>query len=73
MVIRFILYLGGDIMFRVFLYLLMFIVAVCLSGIAAGMIFSRPLLTLLSAFAVILFMWLGFMLKAMEQKRETHK
>jgi hypothetical protein len=73
MVIRFILYLGGDIMFRVFFYLLMFIVAVCLAGIATGMIFSRPLLTLLSAFAVILFMWLGFMIKAMEQKGESHK
>ncbi|SFG38574.1 hypothetical protein [Sporolactobacillus nakayamae] len=60
-------------MFRRFLYLIIFIVAVCLAGIAAGMIFSRPLLTLLSAFAVIIFMWLGFMVKAMEQKRKLHK
>ncbi|MCQ2008837.1 MAG: hypothetical protein ABF629_10225 [Sporolactobacillus sp.] len=60
-------------MFRISIYLLIFLVAMSLVGIVAGMIFTRPLFTLLCAFAVILFMWLGFLLKAVQQKNDENK
>ncbi|MCO7126267.1 hypothetical protein NIE88_10820 [Sporolactobacillus shoreicorticis] len=60
-------------MYRMSLYSLIFLVAMSLVGIVTGMVFARPLFTLLCAFAVILFMWLGFLLKAVQQKSDTRK
>ncbi|GAY76422.1 hypothetical protein [Sporolactobacillus inulinus] len=59
-------------MFRIGLFLVIICTAASLAGIVAGMVLGQPILTLLSAFAVILFMWVGFMLKAIQQRNQGH-
>ncbi|MDF2909768.1 hypothetical protein [Sporolactobacillus laevolacticus] len=60
-------------MFRGLIVLLILLIAALLVGIVVGMIFVLPLLALLCAFGVILLMWIGFMLKAIQQNKETRK
>ncbi|EST13236.1 hypothetical protein [Sporolactobacillus laevolacticus] len=60
-------------MFRGLIVLLILLIAALLVGIVVGMIFVLPLLALLCAFGVILLMWIGFMLKALQQNKETRK
>ncbi|WP_037581173.1 hypothetical protein [Sporolactobacillus terrae] len=59
-------------MFRIGLFSIILCTTASLGGIVAGMILGQPMLTLLSAFAVILFMWVGFMLKAIQQRSRGH-
>jgi hypothetical protein len=65
--------IGGVQMFRGLIVLLILLIAALLVGIVVGMIFVLPLLALLCAFGVILLMWIGFMLKAIQQNKETRK
>ncbi|MCO7174586.1 hypothetical protein ACFP7A_03225 [Sporolactobacillus kofuensis] len=58
-------------MFRSLYILFLILTAAGLIGVAAGMVYGQPLFMLLCAFAVILFMWLSFMIKAMQQKKEN--
>ncbi|MCL1630975.1 hypothetical protein M3N64_03320 [Sporolactobacillus sp. CPB3-1] len=53
---------------RALYFFTIFLVAISLIVLCTGMVTGNPLMTLLSAFAVILFMWIGFMLKAAEQR-----
>lgn len=53
---------------RVLFLLLAFLVVVALIGVGGGLAYGQPLISLISVFAVILFMWLGFYIKSRQQK-----
>lgn len=55
-----------------FLFLATLVVA-ALIGVGGGLAMGSPVLTLLCVFAVILFMWLGFFVKSLQQKAQHDK
>ncbi|RYL92843.1 DUF5325 family protein [Sporolactobacillus sp. Y61] len=51
-----------------FLFILLAcLVVASLIGIGGGLAYGNPVVTMLSVFAVILFMWLGFFVKSRQQ------
>ncbi|RYM07293.1 hypothetical protein EWH99_01085 [Sporolactobacillus sp. THM7-7] len=60
-------------MFRALLLLLSVLVIAALIGIGGGIAYNNPFITLMSVFAVILFMWLGFFVKSRQQASRNEK
>ncbi|MDD9147190.1 MULTISPECIES: hypothetical protein [unclassified Sporolactobacillus] len=60
-------------MMNVFLAILAVLVVAALVGVAGAIAYGNGLLALLAAFAFILFMWLGFFIKAKQQASRTPK
>lgn len=60
-------------MMRFLFLLLAFLVIVALIGVGGGIAYGSSLIALISVFAVIIFMWLGFFIKSKQQKtRDDH-
>ncbi|GGL45020.1 hypothetical protein [Sporolactobacillus putidus] len=60
-------------MVNAILVILAVFVVAALIGIAGAIAYGNGLLALLSAFAVILFMWIGFFIKGKQQASQTKK
>ncbi|MCI1882542.1 MAG: DUF5325 family protein [Sporolactobacillus sp.] len=53
---------------RLIFFLLALLVVASLVGIGGGLAYHNPVITLICVFAVILFMWLGFYVKSLQQR-----
>lgn len=60
-------------MIKALLLLLAFLVIAALIGVAGGIAYGNPFVALLCAFAVIIFMWIGFFVKGRQQAAQTKK